>query len=84
MRFRALPITVKQEFIDMCTAEKLVWEETETSPAITLTSDQLNELMEYQLRQSSWSFLQKDTAARGTLGHCWRSCAFAGRRRAAG
>ena len=55
MRFRALPITVKQEFIDMCTAEKLVWEETETSPAITLTSDQLNELMECQLRQSSWS-----------------------------
>ena len=59
MRFRALPITVKQEFIDMCTAEKLVWEETETSPAITLTSDQLNELMEYQLHQSSWSFLPK-------------------------
>ena len=84
MRFRALPITVKQEFIDMCTAEKLVWEETETSPAITLTSDQLNELMEYQLHQSSWSFCRKNTAARGALGPCWRSCAFAGRRRAAG
>ena len=63
MRFRALPITVKQELIDMCTAEKLVWEETETSPAITLTSDQLSELMECQLHQSSWSFLPKPRLA---------------------
>jgi hypothetical protein len=59
LRFRGLPIAIKQDFIDMCTAEKLVWEETETSPAITLTSDQLNELMEYQLHQSSWSLLPK-------------------------
>ena len=57
LRFRGLPIAIKQDFIDMCTAEKLFWEETEISPAITLTSDQLNELMEYQLHQSSWSLL---------------------------
>jgi hypothetical protein len=57
LRFRGLPIATKQDFIDMCTAEKLFWEETEISPLITLTSDQLNELMEYQLHQSSWSLL---------------------------
>jgi hypothetical protein len=75
---------MKQEFIDTCTAEKLVWEEKETSPAITLTSDQLNEQMECQLHQSSWSFRRKNTASRGILDHSWRSCAFAGKRRATG